>query len=350
MKQIKTLWFLFLCAGLVTTSCIAPFKKFEKYAAPAPPDYTKESNWACLPTIKDSADAVPYYSTLKDEQAKAQVDVFYIYPTTYFSSSSWNAALDDDVLNKRTDKYPIREQASAFNGSCKVYAPRYRQATLYSFFDKKDNGHKALDLAYEDVKAAFSYYLKHYNNGRPFIIASHSQGTWHAIRLFKDFFEKDPKLSKQLIAAYLIGGPVAKNAFTVISACDSAAQTNCYVAWHTMAWGKYFSKPTSAYQHIAGYDSFQSYACINPLSWKHDTLTANAVLNQGAVPSTFDRIDAHYSDAKCAPGGELWTRKPKRSGYPVIKNYHVLDYGLFYMNIRENVKLRVDTYLRQHAK
>ncbi len=345
MNRIKTIGCLLSFTCSLLTSCIAPFKDFERYAPPTPPDYSKESNWASLPTKKDSADAVPYYSTLKDEQATAMVDVFFVYPTTYYSGSSWNADVDDRHVNRKTDKYPIREMASVFNGSCKVYAPRYRQATLYAFIDKKANGRKALDLAYEDVKAAFMYYLKNYNNGRPFIIASHSQGTWHAIRLFKDFIEKDAQLRQQLIAAYLIGGPVAKNGFTTISACDSAAQTNCYVAWHTMAWGKHPSNPSAARKKTAGYDNFLNYECTNPLTWNRDPSVPDASLNKGAVPYTFNRIDAGFSAAWCTSEGALWTHKPNKLGYPAVKNYHILDYSLFYVNIRENVKLRVDRYL-----
>ena len=71
-------------------------------------------------------------------------------------------------------------------------------------------GKQALDFAYQDVKAAFEYYLKHYNNGRPIIIASHSQGTWHAESLLHDYFENDSTLRKRLVAAYLIGGWVKK--------------------------------------------------------------------------------------------------------------------------------------------
>lgn len=349
MKQLKSLvcLFFFTC---ILYSCIAPYKKFEKYDHPVAPDYSKESSWASLPDLKDSADAVPYNSELKDGQANALVDVFYIYPTTYFSSKNWNAAIDNESLNKRTDKYPMREQASAFNESCRVYAPRYRQATLYSFLDKRDNGRKALELAYLDVKNAFTYYLTHYNKGRPLIIASHSQGTWHAVKLMKEFFEGNPKLSDQLVAAYLIGGPASNGLVTIIAACDSARQTNCFVAWHTMAWGKHFSKPRGNYKNIAGYDNFSEYVCVNPLTWKRDQSIAPAYLNKGAIPYRFDRIDSAFSKTQCTPDGALWTHKPKGRGYPAAKNYHILDYNLFYMNIRNNVKLRIDSYWKMHAK
>ena len=348
MKNVRVFSFLFI--ALMFGSCIAPQKLFEKHTPPRSPDYTKESSWACLPTMKDSGDAVPYHLDIKDEQANAKVDVFYVHPTTYLGYKHWNIPIDDKTLNKRTDKYPIRHQASAFNGSCKVYAPRYRQATLYAFLAKNGDGHKALDLAYQDVKAAFLYYLQHYNNGRPFIIASHSQGTWHMIRLFKELLENDEQLRKQLVAAYLIGGPVTKNMFTAIAPCDSAGQINCYVAWHTMQWGKYFVKPINAYKHSAAFDNFQQYECTNPLSWKRDTLVADASLNKGAVPFKFNRIDVQFSPAKSIPTGELWSHTPKKGGYLRIKDYHIMDYNLFYINIRENVKLRVDNYLDQHPQ
>src|SRR5258706_533076 len=62
----------------------------------------------------------------------------------------------------------------------------------------------AFELAYQDIKTAFQYYLDHYNNGRPIIIASHSQGSSHAQRLLKEFFENGP-LKNRLVAAYVIG-------------------------------------------------------------------------------------------------------------------------------------------------
>ncbi len=80
-----------------------------------------------------------------------------------------------------------------FNGSCRVFAPRYRQAHLKAFFMRSSNKSvEAFDTAYSDLKSAFEFYLLHYNKGRPIIIASHSQGTLHAIRLMKDFFANKP--------------------------------------------------------------------------------------------------------------------------------------------------------------
>ena len=98
------------------------------------------------------------------------MDVFFIHPTSFLGvlSGKWNAAIDDKSINKITDKGSLLFQASVFNQHARVYAPRYRQAHIKAFF-MPDNpaSPKAIDLAYEDVRRAFMYYLEHYNHGRP---------------------------------------------------------------------------------------------------------------------------------------------------------------------------------------
>lgn len=314
-------------------SCIKPCHRFESYLPPVEPDYGQPDDWAALPDKKDSADAIPLNSGLIDNQANALVDVFFVHPTSYLGRS-WNADLTDKKLNVRTDRGTIRLQASVYNGSCRIYAPRYRQATLYSFFDKK-NGPKALDLAYEDVKAAFEYYLVHFNNGRPIIIASHSQGTHHALRLMKNYFDQDTALYEQLVAAYLIGGPVEKKAFRHIMPCDSATQIHCYIAWNTMVWGHDQRRKNDE--------------VVNPLTWTRDTAYVGAQKNLGGVAMTFDRIDTGLVGAKGNPNGTLWVKRVRKKGYPrIFTNYHISDYNLFYMSIRENVEQRISAYVGQH--
>src|ERR1035437_3335731 len=118
------------CLLLFFSSCIIPFRSFDKSTPTAPPDYSQSKYWAALPTIRDSADIVPYNSNLKDEQADAKVDVFFIYPTIYLAGKHWNANLNNKNLNHRIEKSTIRHQVTVFNGSCKIYAPLYRQAAL----------------------------------------------------------------------------------------------------------------------------------------------------------------------------------------------------------------------------
>ncbi|MBI4931736.1 MAG: DUF3089 domain-containing protein [Bacteroidetes bacterium] len=323
-----------LLLPLLFASCLAPIKSFDHSKIAAAPDYSQDKYWAALPTKKDSADALPYGSDIKDEQANAKVDVFFIYPTIYLTGKHWNADVNKKRLNRKIDKSTIRHQASVFNESCKVYAPRYRQAVLWAFAKLEGSGKKSLDLAYDDVKKAFDYYLKNYNNGRPFIIASHSQGSWHAEKLLHDYFDKDSLLRGKLIAAYIIGGPLKKNSYKNIPASDSASQTGCLVCWNTKKWGV----KNNSYLG-------NNLECVNPLTWKRDTVAAPATNNLGSVPYGFKGIDKEYANAKISPTGLLWVHKKPKRGYVNGKNYHVLDYNLFWMNIRENVKLRVEIYL-----
>jgi hypothetical protein len=332
----------FICA------CFKPTKKFSRYTPPPAPDYSLEKNWAALPTVKDSADTVPYGSGLKDGQADAKVDVFFIHPTMYYKGKSWNADVNDKRTNRLVDIYPTRQQASVFNESCKVYSPRYRQATLYSFLEGTGDGNLALDTAYADVKRAFVYYLKNYNRDRPIIIAGHSQGTFLAERLIKEFFDNDLKMKKKLVAAYLIGGNIGKNSFTTIVPCDSASQTNCYVAWHTRKSGSEIKDPTKKQVNAPAYQNFRDYVCVNPLTWRRDTAYAPASLNLGSVPKAFNRIDKGLVDAKISHQQIIWSHKPGLKGYPKGDNYHVYDISLFYMNIRVNVKERCSAYFAKN--
>lgn len=332
--QFSKVFCVYFLVCLFCSSCVTPIHHFGKKNIPEAPDYSRTRCWAALPEIKDSADAVPYGTTLEDLQSQAQVDVFYIHPTVDYSGKGWNADLNNKRINKRTDIYPVRFQASAFNGSCKVYAPRYRQATLYSFTKSAgENGIQALELAYTDVCVAFQYYLQHYNKGRPFIIASHSQGSRHAYRLLNDYFQNNPPLIHQLVAAYIIGLRT-DSVFTFLPACTNENQTGCIISWNTYKWG---AKSNNYYLGANRY-------CTNPLSWKNDTTYCSKAMNLGGIPRSFDRIDTEICDAKIEDG-LLWIHKPKRNGYFRIgKNFHMSDYQLFYMNIRQNVKTRIDAY------
>ena len=118
-----------------------------------------------------------------------------------------NARIDDAYINAKTDYSTILYQASVFNLHCRVFAPRYRQAHIQNFYSSDTSKSKAaFEQAYNDIKTAFEYYLAHYNQGRPIIIAGHSQGAFLSERLLKEFFENKP-LQKQLVAAYIIGWP-----------------------------------------------------------------------------------------------------------------------------------------------
>lgn len=306
---------------------------------PSAPDYSDPYYWCALPDKVDSADHIPADTDipLYDRQASAVADVFFIHPTTYFGTDNWNADLHDQKVNTNTDTRPIRNQASVFNGCCRVYAPRYRQVSYHAYFSLQDSdAHKAFELAYSDVKAAFQYYLAHYNQGRPIIIASHSQGTTMAKWLLRDFFDGKP-LQKQLVCAYLIGMPVFRDEFTSIPPCDSARQTGCYVSWRSFLEGN-LPKTDLGKSH------WQDVVVTNPLTYTRDTTLAPDSLNAGGLGRDANTIYPHVCSARIHQG-VVWVSRPDIPGKAFIpKNLHVADYNLYWLSIRENAEQRVEAF------
>lgn len=341
MKKVLLFSTLVVLAFAACKATYNPHTAFDPKLTPAAPDYSRPENWAALPTRFDVADLTPSPS-LKDMQDTALVDVFFLHPTTLTESRKewevWNGDLTDEKLNKKTDNSPIKYQASAFNGAGRIYAPRYRQAHLYSFFTKdKATAAQALDTAYTDVVAAFRYYIKHWNQGRPFIIASHSQGSRHAMLLLKQEIENTP-LKKQLVAAYLAGWPVPQNYFATIPPCESPDQTGCFCSWRT--YERKYGLKNAAQPDIT---------CTNPILWKTGTnCYAPKSLNKGAVVYDFEKVLPQICDAEPYKG-ILLCSKPKFRGSFLIrtKNYHPGDINLYYMNVRENAALRADVFLKQ---
>jgi hypothetical protein len=209
----------------------APAKKISIYERPEViaallPGYENPDYWAALPWKKDFSDSTPL--PLRNARRDSLADVFFVHPTTYTGTmTGWNADINDSSLNVKTDRSSILFQATAFNQLSRVFAPRYRQSHLSAFFSSDKEALASFDTAYTDVKAAFELYLRKYNNGRPIIIAGHSQGAKMASQLLKEFFD-GKTLYKQLVVAYIIGWPVPKNYFAEIPVGNTPGQTGCF--------------------------------------------------------------------------------------------------------------------------
>ncbi len=315
---------------------------FNQSPIPPKPDYNQQEHWASLPTKRDAADSIPKKSNLKNLQATAQADVFFIYPTIFtqkpLNQFSWNADVNDAVLNNQIQLSTILNQASIFNGVGRVYAPYYRQAHLYAFYTpNKTDGTNALNLAYEDVRAAFDYYLKNYNQGRPIIIASHSQGSYHGERLLKDYFD-GKELQKQLVAAYLIGRAIKPTAFMNIKPTEKPDEIGVWASWNTFGRG-FIPKNYET--------NFKGSLSINPLLWNSSEALATKELNKGGVATkfTFAPLVADAQNHQSI----LWVHRPNIKGSWLIKNksWHRADMNFFYVNIRENAALRVEKFLEK---
>lgn len=333
-------------------AAIKPGSSFAEMSPPPAPDYSNPDHWAALPDREDFADIVA--PGLTDNQAEAHIDVFFVHPTTYITSEGWNAPLDHKEANWGVEYQVLIAQASAFNGSARVYAPRYRQATLYAFYDRdtpEDSGSKALDLAYEDVLAAYEYYIEHFNKGRPFILASHSQGSRHLDLLMRKRVTGSPELER-LVAAYPIGTNFKEAPFLSqapdIPLCTTITETGCLTTWNARG-------PKSG-----DHDWFKGNICVNPLQVTHNDEPAEHGLNTGALYMGFDEDDPTklpelkivegVADAQCINDvlvvSELRTGEFSQLPATFGKhNYHRLDYNLFYMNLRHSVALKTDHFL-----
>lgn len=344
MKGTKFLAYFiisFFCyTSLFAQKFVVLEEHFDSLKIPATPDYTQLQNWAALPQIKDYSDSLPSRFKISEKQGSKQADVFFLHPTTFTykpkNQYQWNADIQDAELNQKTDETTILNQASAFNESCHVYAPRYRQAHYYSFLTTHlQDKEAALNIAYQDIRKAFLYYLEHWNQGRPIIIASHSQGTVHAKRLLKEFFD-GKSLQKQLVEAYLIGIATLPDTFENIQASQTASDFGGFVSWNTYARGyfpEYFNK------------GLNKAVCTNPLTWKITDGFAPKEANKGGISYGF-RFVNNFADAENHQG-LLWINKPYVPGRIFLKNkiWHFADINLFWMNIRENVALRIENYL-----
>ena len=345
MQPTRTLLYLLLAVS-VSSCAVRPKGEFDASLVPPAPDFSNLDYWAAHPDKVDLADRTPL-PEIQNRQSDAAIDVLYFYPTTYTGSdryeTRWNAAVADSRTNKKTDETAILFQASIFNGVGRVFAPRYRQAHLNVFFNKtkQESGKKALEVAYADIDAAFDYYLKHWNNGRPFIIAAHSQGALHAMNLIKKKIEGTP-LQSQLVAAYLVGWPVRKDFYSTFKPCEKPDETNCFCSWRT--WNR---KYIMAHKNDPRLDG--NMMCTNPICWtiaegQHCPKTDN----KGGVVRPFEKIYPQIVDAEVYKG-VLLSSKPKFKGSILFrrKNYHIGDLNLFYMNVRENAGTRADAYFRK---
>ncbi len=328
-----------------------PDHAFADRAVPTAPDYAQRTHWAALPDRDDLADVVP--DGVIDIQRDAAVDVFFVHPTTYYNTATWNQPLGDLMANAITDGAVLRGQASVFNSSGAVYAPRYRQATLYSFMDGGESGAAALDLAYADVLAAFDYFIGHFNQGRPFILAGHSQGSRHLVPLLKDRIE-GRALRSRMVAAYPIGFDMSPDQLpTDVPVCSEATQTGCLVTWNAVGPDAYAFTDTSR------------STCVNPLSWRIDGARVDFGANLGAVSFGALRlfgepdpgrlvasrpavVERGVADAQCI-GGRLIVTEIRSANFAAMPmgrdNYHLYDYSLFHMNLRKNAEARVAAYL-----
>ena len=210
-----------------------PYEEQKSLFGPSP-DYSQSDAWYWCGADGSSGPEIVPAGIDKPEAAKRAADCFYIHPSSYYGDL-WNMPLSNKDYQDCTDFY-LTTEASAFNGCCRLYCPKFRQAVVPAM-GHAEEGRVSTDLGYSDVKAAFEVFLRDHNKGRPLVLASHSQGSLYLIRLLQDFVEGKPLL-KNVVAIYGIAAwaPLSmfegsSAVFKEIGLCKAADSTGCFISW-----------------------------------------------------------------------------------------------------------------------
>lgn len=293
-----------------------------------------------LPAMPDYNDSTQWY--VQDRQAVA--DIFYV-----ISTESGDYHTPDGKMCHFADTYndSVRVALTAemvgvdhlLSGELNYYSPYYRQCTLQSFTDDSLVANR-LPLALEDVSKAFNHYLKHMNQGRPFVLAGYSQGAMAVLQLLQ---EMDSTTFDRMIAAYVIGANIPQ---TLLDSCprivpaSDATDTGVTICYNSV-------RDPSCVVHLIGDNNV---VAINPVNWCTDDTPASLI----TVPSP-GRQEVEQKTDTLTVRLDPATHLLLVNGYtgtdyvlPLIGkegNYHSREIWLYRKQLRENIALRTWIYL-----
>ena len=308
-------------------------------------DYSQKENWCKFPEIT------------KD------VDTFYIFATEYILGSFEEGAPDYGSLDNKEMIEGMGVEyighATTYADDTNVFAPYYRQSGLKyagKIVERDGNLDAALlGMPYNDIVDALDYYFEHYNEGRPFIIAGHSQGSALVKQVLFRYFKEHPDYYQRMVAAYVIGYAVTKEeleTYPYLKFATGESDAGVIVSWNTEG-------PKNAEVDAKTVVLMPDGISINPLNWKLDETYAPASLNLGSLivneqtgePEIADiGADAQVNlargsvitNAKAAPMPEDTAKIA--AAYFGPDGRHGEDYTFYYNNIKANVAKRIATY------
>jgi pimeloyl-ACP methyl ester carboxylesterase len=290
---------------------------------PKATDYSKTNHWLTVP----ATNMLP-------------VDIFYLYPTSWTSTNPNPVvcAIDNPSMLQLAP-LAFAKTATAFETIGNIYAPFYRQSNMTSNSLVTEAG-----IPTTDGIAAFDYYIQHFNQGRPFILAGHSQGAYVLSKLLAQYMKDHPDVYARMIAAYVIGWPVtaqylADNPY--LKFAEGPDDTGVIISYNTQA----PDVPPDFNPVLWGMVG----TVINPLTWtRAGTL---ATTNQGFgsfMPNTngvYVRVP-QYADARIdITNGVLICSTADTNTIGVQGIYHNFDFPFYYFNIRSNAANRVTKFL-----
>ena len=306
-------------------------------------DYSDPDNWYQIPEITK------------------EVDTFFIYPTVFIDMNEKApdyAGLYDPVVRSAIKQY-YDLQACVFEESTNVFMPYYQQANMKIEIAVHEQDGDLTDALYgeyphQDIFSALDYYFENYNNGRPFIIAGHSQGAALVRLALKQYFNEHPDYYERMIAAYVLGYSVTQNDLDQnpwLRFAQGADDTGVIVSWNTEGPGN------NDADNMVVLDGAIS---INPLNWKLDDTYASADENLGSrifdeetkEPEIMDiRADAQVDTERgvviCTTTEVPFISMEHYKGVPEVfgsESFHNGDYPFYFNNIKENIRIRIDAW------
>ena len=302
-------------------------------------DYSQARHWLSIPVVVHA------------------VDVFYLYPT------AWQRKDQDPVICPIDNPSMLAGSASAFARSASafetvanIYAPYYRQAdaTYALLLPLPELEALIAGIPTQDAVAAFDYYINHFNKGRPFIIAGHSQGSNVLINLLTGYLKDHPEVYQRMVAAYVIGYPVTARIIADnphLKFAQGPGDTGVIISYNTQAPDVDPDDNTVL--------SGQVGLVINPITWTRTETVAAAAEGSGSImpdPASLEFVPVpQYADARvdiangvliCSTANEDLLYELTRHGFN-RGVYHSFDYPFYYFNLRENAQNRVFNYMKK---
>ena len=310
-----------------------------------PYDYSDKKNWMALPK--------------KPAKPKKKVDCIWLYPTSSMANKVIGGV---DPVMKVMAKSNYKINGPVFEKHCNMYAPYYHQLSAMKFNDLTDE--EIFDVEKleprTDVYAALDYYFENYNNGRPYVLAGHSQGACLIVYILTEYMKLHPEYYDRMIAAYCVGygmTPEQLAANPHIKTAKGPDDTGVLISWNTEG-------PENVNQH--SFVIRPNAYIINPLNWKtDDTPAVPTKQNKAVADATIDlarrSVIAQTADPnvyalqnemanKFGPLGKLPPVKKMAENMMVpgfgSQSYHNQDYFFYADSVSENLKHRIDNYLK----
>lgn len=302
-------------------------------------------------SLSPAASATATPATTDTAPATASYAVFFVHPTSFLERTQWNGPLTDAKSQDRARLF-LRGMASAFNRADEIWAPRYRQATFGAFLTDSPNSRLAIDAAYHDVEQAFDVFLNSVDKNKPIVLAGHSQGAMHILRLLKER-GSDETLRSRIAMVYPVGWPVSLERDLPalgLPACATPQQGGCIATWTSFAEPAEPGLMMEIYAQSAGFDGqlrgTSPVLCVNPINGMMGG-AAQAADNLGTLVPNADLTSGELIrgavPARCDERGLLLIGDPPNLGAYVLpgNNYHVYDIPLFWANLQVDVPRRV---------